>query len=197
MEYANQYLLDGDTIFFIGSNTDSAATDHWKLYGDARAKTFLHLDISEAHVGNNFPVAVGMAGDARASLEYLVALLKEHHPHLTRPRIDLSEMKKTALDRVFNANVPMPKGTISPVKLSQALDRLMPEDAIVTSELGVSAIYRSALLTLRKAGRRYITNYSMGAMGYSVPAALGASYASDGPVISFTGMDPSASSSAT
>nr|WP_285801531.1 thiamine pyrophosphate-dependent enzyme [Falsiruegeria litorea] len=81
----------------------------------------------------------------------------------------------------------MPEGTVSPVKLSQALDKILPANAIVTSEPGVSAIYPSALLTIKEAGRRYITNYSMGALGYSVPAALGASYASDGPIISFTG----------
>jgi len=187
MEYSNQYVHDADLIFFVGSNTDSAATDHWKLYGDPGTKTFLHLDIAEAHIGNNFPVDVGMVGDARASLEYMAQLLKTEHPGLTRPSVDLTHMKKTALENVFNSNIPMPEGTISPVKLSQALDKIMPDDAIVTSEPGVSAIYPSALLTFRKAGRRYITNYSMGALGYSVPAALGASYTTDAPIISFTG----------
>ena len=187
MEHANQYLHDADTIFFIGTNTDSAATDHWKLYGNPASKMFLHLDIAEAHIGNNFPVELGLVGDARASLEYMVQHVKDAYPTLDRPRIDLTEMKQTALDKVFNSNIPMPERTISPVKLSQALDHLLPDDAIVTSEPGVSAIYPSALLTFRKAGRRYITNYSMGALGYSVPAALGASYASNGPIISFTG----------
>ena len=184
MEYSNQYVFEADTIFFVGSNTDSAATDHWQLYGDPNSKTFLHLDIAEAHVGNNFPLKVGMVGDARASLEYMVELIKAEYPNLKRPPVDLNPIKKTALDRVFN---PMPEGTISPVKLSQALDKILPPNAIVTSEPGVSAIYPSALLTIKEPGRRYITNYSMGALGYSVPAAIGASYASDGPVISFTG----------
>lgn len=187
MEYSNRYVFDADVIFFVGSNTDSAATDHWKLYGDPKSKTFIHLDIAEAHVGNNFPVKIGMVGDARASLEYMVDLIKAEHPHLTRTPVDLNSIKKTALDKVFNSNFPMPDGTISPVKLSQVLDRILPTDAIVTSEPGVSAIYPSALLTIKNPGRRYITNYSMGALGYSVPAALGASYASDGPIISFTG----------
>ncbi|MGO4910009.1 thiamine pyrophosphate-binding protein [Pseudorhodobacter sp. W20_MBD10_FR17] len=187
MEYSNQFVFDADTIFFIGSNTDSAATDHWKLYGDPTSKTFMHLDIAEAHVGNNFPLAVGMVGDARASLEYMVELIKAEHPYLKRPLVDLNPIKKTALDKVFNSNIPMPEGTISPVKLSQALDKILPANAIVTSEPGVSAIYPSALLTIKEPGRRYITNYSMGALGYSVPAGLGASYASDGPIISFTG----------
>jgi len=187
MEYSNSYVRDADTIFFIGTNTDSAATDHWKLYGDPKSKTFMHLDIAEAHVGNNFPVKVGLVGDARASLEYMVEILKAEHADLQRPKIDLNPIKATALNKVFNSNIPMPEGTISPVKLSQALDKILPAAAIVTSEPGVSAIYPSALLTIKEAGRRYITNYSMGALGYSVPAALGASYASDGPIISFTG----------
>jgi len=187
MEYSNRYLYDADTVFFIGTNTDSCSTDHWKLYGDPYSKTFIHLDIAEAHVGNNFPVKVGLVGDARASLEYMVTLIKSEHPNLKREEIDLNPIKRTALDAVFNSNIPMPEGTVSPVKLSQALDKILPPNAIVTAEPGVSAIYPSALLTIKEAGRRYITNYSMGALGYSVPAGLGAAYASDGPVISFTG----------
>ncbi len=187
MEYSNDYVKSADLVFFVGTNTDSSSTDHWRLYGDPYSKTFIHLDIAEAHVGNNFPVKIGLVGDARASLEYMVELIKKNHPDLTRPEVDLNPVKRTALDAVFNSNIPMPEGVISPVKLSQALDKILPSNAVVTSEPGVSAIYPSALLSVREAGRRYITNYSMGALGYSIPAGLGAIYASDGPVISFTG----------
>jgi len=187
MEYANDYVKNADTVFFVGTNTDSSSTNHWKLYGDPYAKTFIHLDIAEAHVGNNFPVQVGLVGDARASLEYMVEVIKQEHPGLERQTIDLNPMKRTAIDAVFNSNIEMPAGTVSPVKVTEALDKVLPPDAIVTAEPGVAAIYPSALLSVREAGRRYITNYSMGALGYSVPAGLGAGYAASGPVISFTG----------
>lgn len=187
MEYSNRYAFEADTVFFIGSNTDSSSTNHWKLYGDPNSKTFLHLDIAEAHVGNNFPVKVGMVGDARASLTYMLELIEAEYGETQRKPIDLTDIKRTALDAVFNSKIPMPPGTISPVKLSQALDEILPSNAIVTAEPGVSAIYPSALLSVREAGRRYLTNYSMGALGYSVPAGIGAAYAQDGPVISFTG----------
>jgi len=187
MEYSNTYVKDADCVFFVGTNTDSSGTDHWKLYGDPSVTTFIHLDIAEAHVGNNYPLKVAMVGDARATLAYMAELIRAEHPDLDRPTLDLTETKRTALDAVFNSNIPMPEGTISPVKLSQALDVMLPPDAIVTAEPGVSAIYPSALLSVREAGRRYITNYSMGSLGYAVPAGIGAAYASDGPVISFTG----------
>ncbi|WP_343562632.1 thiamine pyrophosphate-binding protein [Kiloniella sp. b19] len=187
MEYSNSYVHEADVVFFVGTNTDSSATDAWKLYGDPKSKTFIHLDIAEAHIGNNFPVKVGMVGDARATLEYMAELVRIEHPDLQREKLDLNPVKQEALDAVFNSPIRMPEGVVSPVKLSQALDRILPDDAIVTAEPGVAAIYPSALLTVRKPGRRYITNYSMGALGYAVPAGLGASYANDGPVISFTG----------
>ncbi|WP_193183120.1 thiamine pyrophosphate-binding protein [Nisaea sediminum] len=187
MDYSNAYVNSADTVFFVGTNTDSSSTDHWKLYGDPKTKTFLHLDIAEAHVGNNFPLKVGLVGDARATLEYMVELIRAGHPDLKRETLDLTQIKRTALDNVFNSNIPMPEGTVSPVKLTQVLDTILPPNAIVTAEPGVSAIYPSALLSLKQAGRGYITNYSMGALGYSVPAGIGASFANDGPVISFTG----------
>lgn len=187
MDYSNSYVKDADCVFFIGSNTDSSGTDHWKLYGDPAITTFMHLDIAEAHVGNNYPLKVGMIGDARATLEYMAELIRAEHADLKRSTLDLNPIKQTALDAVFNSNIPMPQGTVSPVKLTQALDRILPPNAIVTAEPGVSAIYPSALLSVREAGRRYITNYSMGALGYSVPAGIGAAFANDGPVISFTG----------
>lgn len=187
MDYSNSYVGSADTVFFIGTNTDSSSTDHWKLYGDPATKSFIHLDIAEAHVGNNFPVKVGLVGDAKASLDYMLALIEAEHGDVTRPPLDFNPMKRTALDAVFRSNIAMPAGTVSPVRLSQVLDEILPANAIVTAEPGVSAIYPSALLSVREAGRRYITNYSMGALGYSVPAAIGASHAGDGPVIAFTG----------
>lgn len=187
MGYANDYLATCDTVFFVGTNTDSSSTNHWKLYGDPASKTFLHLDIAEAHVGNNFPLKIALVGDARATLDYMTHLIRSEYQVLIRPELDLTQTKRTALDAVFNANIPMPEGTVSPVKLTQALDRVLPDDAIVTAEPGVAAIYPSAMMTLRTAGRRYLTNYSMGALGYSVPAAIGAAQATDAPVIALTG----------
>lgn len=187
MEYSNNYVGEADTIFLVGSNTDSSSTIHWKLFGDPMTKSFIHLDIAEAHVGNNFPSKVGLVGDARATLEYMVELIKTKQTELNREKVDLTSIKKAALDAVFNSDIKMPADTVSPVCLTKVLDDILPANAIVTAEPGVSAIYPSALLSVREAGRRYITNYSMGALGYSVPAGIGAAFAADGPVISFTG----------
>ena len=188
MQYSNEYVASCDTVLFVGTNTDSSSTDAWKLYGDVTSKKFIHLDIAEAHVGNNFPTQISLVGDAKASLEYMYELLKTQYKPVEKKLTNINKIKQQALNEVFNKDIEMPKGTISPVKLSQALQEIMPKEAIITAEPGVSAIYPSSLLTFEKAGRRYLTNYSMGALGYAVPAALGASYAKENsPIIAFTG----------
>lgn len=187
MAHANAYVRSADTVFLVGTNTDSSSTDHWKLYGDPASKTFIHLDIAEAHVGNNFPTEIALVGDARASLTYMAELIARDFAEVSRPPVDLTETRQAHLDAVFGANIPMPDGTLSPVRLTHALDRLLPPDAVVTAEPGVAAIYPSALLSFREPGRRYLTNYSMGALGYAVPAAIGAAYGTDAPIVCLTG----------
>ncbi|MEZ5649343.1 MAG: thiamine pyrophosphate-binding protein [Burkholderiaceae bacterium] len=187
MEYSNRAVAEADLVFFVGTNTDSSSTDGWRLYGDPAAKTFLHLDIAEAHVGNHYPVSVGLVGDARATLEVMLEIAIERGISAGERRIDLNPLKRRAIEAVTGAAVALPPGVISPVRMTQVLESILPDDAIVTAEPGVAAIYPSALITFKKAGRHYLTNYSMGALGYSVPAALGASYASDSPVVALTG----------
>src|SRR5690606_28752667 len=101
------------------------------------------------HVGNNFPLKFGLVEDARASLEYMVELIKAEHRGPEREPLDLNPMKREALNSVFNSNIPMPEGVVSPVKLTMALDKLLSDDAIITAEPGISAIFPSALLSLR------------------------------------------------
>ena len=77
----------------------------------------------------------------------MLELIKvEHSDQQRREPLDLNPMKRTALDAVFNSKIPMAKGVVSPVKLSHALDAMLPPNAIVTAEPGVSAIYPSAFV---------------------------------------------------
>ena len=65
---------------------------------------------------------------------------------------------------------------------------MLPENAIITTEAGVCSIYTTPLYQMKQAGRRYLTNYSLGALGYAIPAALGAAFADeDAPIVALTG----------
>jgi acetolactate synthase-1/2/3 large subunit len=76
----------------------------------------------------------------------------------------------------FAALAASDEAPIRPERLVAALQGLLPEDAVIVSDPGTTCPYMSAYYQLPKAGRHFITNRAHGALGYALPAALGAWY---------------------
>ena len=186
-EFTNSFIQKADTIFYIGSNTDSTGTDAWKLPELDSDKTILHLDVAPENLGNMYRTSVSMCGDAKASLEYLLKLISENNLH-KEEKVDVSEARDQALEKLFNAPIPDNNRGIFPPRFMKVLNELLPSNAIITTEAGVGSIYGTPLYLMKEAGRRYLSNYSLGALGYAIPAALGAAYADESaPVVALTG----------
>jgi acetolactate synthase-1/2/3 large subunit len=69
---------------------------------------------------------------------------------------------------------------IRPERVVATLNRLLPEDATLVSDPGTSCPYFSAFYQQARPGRHFITNRAHGALGYALPAALGAWYGRPG-----------------
>jgi acetolactate synthase-1/2/3 large subunit len=70
----------------------------------------------------------------------------------------------------------------------KVLNEILPENAIITTEAGMGSIFATPLYQMKQAGRRYLSNYSLGALGYAIPAALGAAYGDrNAPILALTG----------
>ena len=63
---------------------------------------------------------------------------------------------------------------ILPERVVDALNRLLPDNSVVVADPGTPCPYMSAYLTMKKPGRRYITNRAHGALGYALSASMGA-----------------------
>jgi len=57
------------------------------------------------------------------------------------------------------------------------LTRALDADAIVVADAGTPCPYLSAYYPVRKTGRQFFSNRAHGALGYSLPAAIGAHFA--------------------
>jgi len=66
---------------------------------------------------------------------------------------------------------------IRPERVIATLQALLPEEAIVVADPGTPCPYLSAYLRFDRSGRRFITNRAHGALGYALPAVVGASFA--------------------
>jgi acetolactate synthase I/II/III large subunit len=63
---------------------------------------------------------------------------------------------------------------IKPERVVAELSRALDPDAIVVADAGTPCPYFSAYYELRQPGRRFISNRAHGALGYSLPAVMGA-----------------------
>jgi len=187
-EFTNSFIQNANTIFYIGSNTDSTGTDAWNLPKRDQNKTILHLDVAPENLGNMYKTAVAMCGDAKASLEYMLKLVSENGLKRDSDIRDFSKMRDEALEKLLDSPIPDVNQGIYPPRFMKGLNEILPENAIITTEAGMGSIFATPLYQMKQSGRRYLSNYSLGALGYAIPAALGAAYADgNAPVLALTG----------
>lgn len=187
-EWNNSMVREADLILFAGSSTDSANTDNWKIPFPNSGQIFIQIDASERELGNNYD-AMPLFGDARETLRAMTAALSG------RKLPDRSEWAgKVAIARDNHEEklqriIEREGDNIHPLSLVRSIEELAPDDAFYAVDPGISAIYSSGFLRLKKAGRRAAYNFSMGALGYAIPASIGARFgtAKDAPVIALVG----------
>ena len=176
-QFSNTVVKEADVIFFIGSNTDSANTSHWTLPAKYSNSKIIHCDISEMETGNNYKTDVILIGDAKSTLSILNEIIskkvsKKNFSEMARVVQIQKERKKylqSLLDYKESKEIP-----IHPMRFINEFSKVLPDNHIITTDPGVSAIYPSAFYRLKKSGRSMIFNYSMGALGYAIPASIGA-----------------------
>ena len=176
--YANQMLAEADLVFYIGANTDSVTTMNWTLPPPSSGKTILQCDVDPAEIGNNYSVAVGLAGDAKLVLADLLQAVQElpaaaRHSTARRERMSAGAEAWWAefQDKAAQATLPF-----KPQHIVAALAEALPEDSIVVADAGTPTPFTAAYLRSR-AGRRVIIPRGYGGLGYALPAAMGAKLA--------------------
>ena len=186
--YANAWIAESDLVIFIGTRTDSTTTSHWTLPKRATPPASIHLDLASREIGNTYAASAVLLGDARASLEDLLAAVNV--PAVAarnRDRIArLADQKDAYFARVAGeaASDAFP---IRPQRLIAALRAALDDDAIIVADPGTPTPYLSAQYVLNRAGRSMVIPRAYGGLGYSIPGVVGAHYAAPGKrVVSVT-----------
>lgn len=200
-EYANELVARADLLFYIGCKTGSVTTVKWTLPDRRTPPTVLHLDIDPTLVGNNYPTAVGLVGDAQLILADLVQDVRRRvqDPELARLRqaggagILPSDAAASAVrggtvveeivagreawwasveDRMASNAMPL-----KPHRVMAALGRTLPDDAVIVADAGTPTPYLCAYHEVRRPGRHVIIPRAYGGLGYAIPAVVGAKIA--------------------
>ena len=179
---ANKAVCEADLVFFIGSHTGGQVTNEWKI--PPKGTPVIQLDINPAELGRSFPLALGLQGDVRASLQKMIdhaAPIAEREAWVSRVRELVREWRAEVAPLVNSDDLPT-----RPERLCKELTDLLPDDAILVSDTGHSGIWTGTMMDLKHPDQRFIR--CAGSLGWGLPAAIGAKCAApDRPVICFTG----------
>ena len=176
--FSNAFLAEADAVFFVGTNTDSAGTDAWKLPPSSQCAgpRIVQLDISRVEAGNNYKADICLIGDAKATLAAMLGRLggRSIASEYTRERVAAA---MRALESSIAAAVASEETPINAIRFVRELAGCLPEKSLVVTEPSTGSIFSAAYMVQKRPGRWFLSNYSMGALGYVIPAVVGAAVA--------------------
>jgi acetolactate synthase-1/2/3 large subunit len=172
-------LKEADLILAIGSRLGDAVTQGYTLLDMAGSVPIIQILPDGAEIGRVFRTALGIVADLNA-FAIAAAALAPLEPVWAKWTKDLRSLREA------QRAVPNYQGALNLGTVMRELEGLLTPDAIVTTDAGNFAGWATRFLNFSE-HQRYIgpTN---GAMGYSVPAAVGAKIAfPDRMVVSMVG----------
>jgi acetolactate synthase I/II/III large subunit len=170
---------EADLILAIGSRLGDAVTQGYTLFDMAGSVPIIQVHPDGSEIGRVFRPALGIVTDLNA-FAHAVAALEPVEATWTEWTQELRSLREA------QRAVPNYEGTLNLGTAMRELEQLLDPDAIVTTDAGNFAGWATRFINFRDE-QRYIgpTN---GAMGYSVPAAVGAKIAfPDRMVVSMVG----------
>ncbi|MGV9646173.1 thiamine pyrophosphate-requiring protein [Streptomyces sp. NPDC003333] len=175
-----ELMRDCDTLLTIGSSFPYS--QFLPEFGKARG---VQIDIDPHMVGMRYPYEVNLIGDAKATLERLIPLIRSEERG--REWFETVCDNVTRWHEVMERRAALSADPVNPEYVTRALDPLLPADAIVTSDSGSTSNWYARHLTFRP-GMRGSLSGTLATMGCGVPYAIGAKFAHpDRPAIALVG----------
>lgn len=175
--YANYIIDHSDCILTIGSRLDCRQTGVNKSLFAPKA-TILRVDIDEGELENKtHEDEKQYIADLKDLIPQLLEQAKKEQLH-SENWLDICSKVRELL---INADADNPGNAAA-----KQLGQFIPDDAVITTDVGQNQVWIAQSL-MHKANQRILFSGGHGAMGYSLPAAIGAALASRKTVICCTG----------
>jgi acetolactate synthase-1/2/3 large subunit len=173
--HAHKAIDESDTLLYVGCKMGSVSTIKWTKPSLRSEVKILQIDIDPTMLANNYENELSVAGDARLVLEDLYALLSEMISEraasdwVRQLNQDRQDFWEQSLSQLRSNEVP-----IKPQRVIHAVNRRLPESAVVIADAGTPTPYITRFLRLRGGESRFIIPRAYGGLGYAIPAVVGA-----------------------
>jgi acetolactate synthase-1/2/3 large subunit len=177
---AQQTILGNevDVLLTMGASLNETTTFNWNP-ALRPSRALIQLDIDPDKIGRNYPVDVPLVGDAQT---ITVELVYHVHRAIREGRAPAS---------TWNDADPMTRGharylapelrrsdavPLTPQRWRTELEEVLPDDAIVFSDIGGHMLFNIHDLCVR-ARQQFVLNLGFGSMGHGTVAPIGAALA--------------------
>ncbi len=180
---ANMGITETDGLIGLGVRFDDRVTG--RLDAFAPHAEVLQVDIDPAEIGKNRRADVGVVGDVKHVLQKLNARLRETKNTLGAENRE-ARAKWMARIREWQHEHPYARpydeNEIKPQYLMEKLDALSGGEAIVSVDVGQHQMWAAQYFRFSKP-RLWVNSGGLGAMGFGLPAAMGAQVANPGKLV--------------
>src|SRR5438093_8955391 len=186
---ANNLARSADVILAVGTTFGEADCSSWNPdYTFSIPPTqLIQIDIDPQEVGKIYPVAVGLVGDAKATLRGLAAALQSAAARPSAARAADVKTQKDAWQHELSLEQRNTEKPIHPARLLNEISRIAPRDTVFVTDVGwnKNGAGQQLVTTLPQS---FITSGGLATMGYAPPAAIGAKIAAPNrPVVALVG----------
>lgn len=172
-----RHVVDAaDLIVFVGCRAGSVTTERWR-HPAPGAATIIHIDVDPGVMGANYRPDAAIVGDAKLCLGALSVAVAKKEAGGAQQLVGAARKEKYAAFRELAKSNEAP---IRPERIVNELQKVLPEDAVIVADPGTPCPYFSAYYEIRDTGRTFISNRAHGALGFALPAVVGAYYGRSG-----------------
>ena len=189
---AERYLTGGVDVFLtVGTRFTEWATQAW----DKRlipSKALLQIDIDPYEIGKNYPVTVGLLGDAKAILTEIYYEMKRQIKNMAdltpnHSMVEFARFKEESQIYLDEEKMCSNSNPIKPQRLMKDLRESLPRNTIVFVDAGNSYTWGIHYFPVYLPGT-YMMGIGFASMGYATAAVVGGKFAApDNPVVAITG----------
>lgn len=176
--YANYAVDKSDLLLAFGVRFDDRVTGKLEAFA-SRAK-IVHIDIDPAEIGKNKQPHVSICADMKLALDGLNSILEDK----TGGGFDFSAWRQELKEQ--KTKYPLSFKTfgdaIPPQYAIQMLDELTGGKAIISTGVGQHQMWAAQFYKYNRP-RQWLTSGGLGAMGFGLPAAIGAAVARPDAVV--------------
>jgi acetolactate synthase-1/2/3 large subunit len=172
-----------DVLIAIGMRFSDRVTGNTKTY--AKQAKIIHLDIDRSEIDKNVKTHVAVVADCKESLPALTELIRKNNHQEWRD--SFKELDQKEREKVIEPAIHPKEGPLLMGEVVNAIAEQTDDNAVLVTDVGQNQLFATRYFKYLR-NRSICTSGGLGTMGYSMPAAIGATFgAPERTVVSFSG----------